>query len=120
MKKPVIQIVNTNRSELETLARELEQTGYETIGAASLNELDQEMKGKRKYALSLVDVSGFDESIWERCGRMHEARIPFIVIAPQRSPVIQRNSMQHDASGLLMKPLAVKELIEHIHTVLGD
>jgi DNA-binding response OmpR family regulator len=120
MEKPVILIINTNRSELDTLANELEQEGYETAGAASPDELDQVLRGKRKYALSIIDMSGFDDSIWERCERMHEAKISLIVIAPQRSPEIQRKSMKHGASGLLVKPLAMKELIEHIHTALGD
>jgi DNA-binding response OmpR family regulator len=70
--------------------------------------------------MAIIDVSGFDESIWEVCCRMHEARIPFIIIAPQRSPVIQRNSMNHGAAGLLVKPLSTRELIEHIHSALGD
>jgi DNA-binding response OmpR family regulator len=120
MENPVILIVNANRSELETLSKELQQEGYDTIGAASPDELDQVVSGKKKRNLSIIDMSGLDDSIWERCDRMREAKLPFIIIAPQRSPTIQRDSMKHGASGLLVKPLAIKELIQHIHTALGD
>jgi DNA-binding NtrC family response regulator len=120
MKTPLIIIANTNRNELETLAQELQQEGYETLGAVNADELHKALHRKKKAALVVLDMSGFDESVWERCSYMHEAKIPFIVIEPQRSPVIQRNSMKHGASGLLVKPLSNKELIEHIHTVLGD
>ncbi len=120
MTKPVVLLLDTNRSTLEALAQELGQEAYEVIGATSLDELDHVLQGEAKFALVVIDLSGFDESIWERCDRMHAAKIPFIIIAPQRSPVIQRNSMKHDASGLLVKPLTVKELVEHIHAALGD
>jgi hypothetical protein len=28
--------------------------------------------------------------------------------------------MKHGASGLLVKPLGIKELVEYIHTLLGE
>ncbi len=120
MKNPVILIVNANRSELETLAKELEEEGYVTANASSPEEIDSAITGKNNIKLALLDLTGFDESIWERCDCMHEANIPVILITSQRSPGIQRDSMKHGASGLLIKPLSNKELIEHIHTALGD
>ena len=120
MEKPVILIVNTNRGELQTLAKELEQEGYVTIGAGSLEEMDSALEGQENIKLALLDLAGFDNSIWEYCDQLHEAKIPFIAIAPQRSPAIQRDSIKHGASGLLVKPLGIKELIEHIHAALGD
>ncbi len=120
MKTPVIMIANTNQTELDALSQELQQEGYETLGAVSAGELDKLLRGRKKYVLSIIDVSGFDDSIWEHCDHLHRDKVPFIVIAPQRSPVIQRNSMKHDASGLLVKPLRAKDLLEYIHTTLGD
>lgn len=120
MTEPLILIVDNNRSNLGQMAKQLEEEGYVTAGASSLEEMDNAIKGQEKIKLALLDLTGFDESIWERCDRMHEARIPFIVIMPQRSPGIQRDSMKHGANGLLVKPLGIKELIEHIHAALGD
>jgi CheY-like chemotaxis protein len=120
MTEPLILIVNSNRSNLEQLSRQLEEEGYATAGASSLEELDSVITGQENIKLALLDLVGFDNSIWERCDRMHEARIPFIVIMQQRSPGIQRDSMKHGANGLLVRPLGTKELIEHIHTALGD
>jgi DNA-binding response OmpR family regulator len=120
MTEPSILVVGNNPSELEKLAQQLEEEGYATVGASSLEELDGAIKGKKGIKLAMLDLAGFDEGIWERCDRLHEARIPFILIAPQRSPGIQRDSMKHGASGLLVRPLGIKELIEHIHATLGD
>lgn len=117
--KAVILVVDSNRGSLGLLSQQLEQAGYETLGAASLEQFDQAIRGKKKIALALIDVSGFDHNIWERCDELSEAKLPFIVISPHRSPAVQRESMDHGASGVLIKPLDFKELMEHIHAVLG-
>ena len=118
--KTVILLVGSNRANLELLSQQLVKEGYETLSAASLEELDSSMQKKADIALSLIDLSGFDQRIWERCEALRKAKIPFIVISPQRSPLVQRDSMQHGASGLLVKPLGIKELLEYIHTLLGE
>ncbi len=118
--KSIILVVDSNRSNLEFLSQQLEQAGYETLIAASLEELDQFIQGKEKIALSLIDISGFDQHIWERCKELSKSKTPCIVISPQRSPAVQRDSMEHGASGLLVKPLDFKDLLEYIRTVLGD
>ena len=120
MENPVILIVNANRSELETLVNELEHEGYVTISASNLEEMDSAIGGQKNIRLALLDLTGFEKSVREPCDQLHEAKIPFIAIARQRSPSIQRDSMKHGADGLLIKPVGTKELIEHIHTALGD
>jgi len=118
--KATILIVDSNHSNMELLSEQLKQSDYRTITAASLEEFDQIIKGEEKVALAMIDISGFDQYIWQRCEELHKAKIPFIVISPRRSSNIQRHSMEHGASGLLAKPLDFKDLLEHIHTVLGD
>ena len=118
--KTTILSVGSNRANLELLSQQLVKEGYETVGAASLEELDNSIQEKKDFAVALIDLSGFDQQIWERCEALRKAKIPFIVISPQRSPIIQRDSMKHGASGLLVKPLGIKELMEYIHTLLGE
>jgi len=118
--KPVILALDSNRANLEFLSQQLAKEGYETVSVASLEELDQAIRERKQIALGLIDLSGFDQHIWERCETLHKAKIPFIVVSPQRSPLIQRDSMKHGACCLLVKPLGIKELVEYIHTLLGD
>ena len=118
--KTVILLVGSNRAELELLAQQLLKEGYEVLSVAGLEELDQTIQGKKNITIALIDLAGFDQHIWDRCEELHNAKIPFIVISPKRSPLIQRDSMKHCASGLLVKPLGVKELMEYIHTLLGE
>ena len=118
--KSVILIVGSNRANLELMGQQLSQEGYDTVSAASLEELDQAIQGKLPINISLIDLAGFDQLIWERCDKLRKKKILFIVISPQRSPTIQRDSIKHGASGLLVKPLGIKDLLEYVHTLLGD
>jgi DNA-binding response OmpR family regulator len=118
-KKNIILVVGSNRPELELLSQQIVKEGCGALVAAGLDELDSAI-AKGGFTLALIDLSGFDRGIWQRCQALHKAKIPFIIISPQRSPLVQKESMKHGASGLLIKPLGIKELIEYIHTLLGE
>ena len=118
--RSVVLIADSNRSNLEFLSQQLGEAGYETLTAASLEEIDRAIQGREGIALALIDISGFDRHIWKRCRHLSKLKTTSIIIAPQRSPAVQRDSMKHGASGLLVKPLDFKDLLEHIHTALGD
>jgi len=116
-KKPVIVVANSNQADLGQLSQQLVKEGYDTLGAASLEQLDERIQKSKKIDLVLIDLSGFDQRIWERCDTLRRAKTPYIVISPQRSPLIQRESMKHGASCLLVKPLGIKDLLEYIYTL---
>ena len=73
-----------------------------------------------KISLTVIDLSGFDSSIWESCAKLRKAKIPFLIITPQRSLSIQRESMRQGASGVIIKPFGIKDLSGYIHAVLGE
>jgi DNA-binding response OmpR family regulator len=118
--RPVILAVGSNLTNLDLLSQQLARAGFDTIKSASLADLSNALKTNHNISLALVDVSGFDQSIWSYCEQLRSSKIPFIVISPQRSHLVQRDSMKHGASALLVKPLGVKELLEFIHTLLDD
>jgi DNA-binding response OmpR family regulator len=118
--KAVILVVDKDRTNLELLSQQLNREGYDPFAAASLEELDQAIQGKVRPALLILDISGFDQRIWRRCETLAKGRTRLIVISPRRSPAVQRHSMKCGAAGLLTKPLDFEDLMECIHTVLGD
>ena len=118
--KPLILAVDSNPSNLKLMTQYLGREGYETRSAASVAELDQVIKGEERISLALIDLSGFDHSIWERCEQLRKAKVPFLVISPQRSPTVQQDSMRHGARGVLIKPVGVKELVGYIRALLGE
>lgn len=117
--KQMILLVDSNQTSLEQLAQYLEREGYETIHVVSLAQFDQVLQGESKFDLALIDLSGFDQSIWDRCEQLTKSKIPFMVISPQRSPMVQQDGVKHGARGVLVKPIGVKELLEYVRTLLA-
>jgi DNA-binding response OmpR family regulator len=117
--KEVILTTVTDRTQLELLTEQLGKEGYEVVSAVSLPELVAKIKTESKITLAVVDVSTFDQSVWDNLEELNRNGIPFIIISPGRSPSIQRDSLKHGARGLFTRGIQFKDLLEHIHTLLG-
>ena len=118
--EPTVLAVDHNRRNLELLTQFLAREGYRTIAANSLEEFDQVLNEPNEVGLALVDISGFDRSVWERCERLREMSIPFLLISSRQSAALQQTSLAHGARGVLVKPLAVKELLALICSFLEE
>ncbi|MHB0874992.1 MAG: response regulator [Anaerolineae bacterium] len=111
MSAKTILAVDKNRRNLELLGQFLQRAGYAAAVASSLEEFDAVLDGSTPPALALIDVVGFDRSIWERCQRLHEKGVPLLVISPPQYPSAQQEGLSHGARGVLTKPLIMKELL---------
>ena len=118
--KPLILAVDRNRHNLKLMTKYLGHEGFKTLGVSSIEELDRAIETSSEVSLALIDLSGFDQSIWDRCDELNRAHIPFLVISSQRSSSLQQDSLKHGARGLLLKPLEIRELVGHTRTVLGE
>ena len=116
----VILAVDRNHRNLELLSQFLGREGYQTRTAATLEEFDQVLAEADGIGLALVDISGFDRSIWERCEGLRHHKIPFLVLSPKHSVTLQQVSLTHGAHGVLIKPLIVKELLALISSLLEE
>jgi DNA-binding response OmpR family regulator len=106
-----ILLVNVNQRNLQLLAEFLGKEGYATFTASSLEEFDRALAGENNVGVALVDITGFDQSIWQRCEQLRSQHRPFLVISPRQSVAIQQASLSHGARGVMIKPLVVKELM---------
>ena len=118
---PIILTVDRNHRNLELLSQFLGRAGYQTRMAATLEEFDEALSEMNDIGLALVDIAGFDRTIWERCEGLRHQKIPFLVLSPKHSVALQQASLTHGAHGVLVKPLIVKELLGLIGSLLdGD
>jgi DNA-binding response OmpR family regulator len=106
-----ILLVNVNQRNLQLLAEYLGKEGYRTCTVRSLEEFDQVLAAENNVGMALVDITGFDQGIWQRCEQLRIRERPFLVISPMQSMAIQRASISHGARGVMIKPLVVKELL---------
>lgn len=114
----VILLVNRNQRNLELLAEFLRKEGYTISTAASLEQFDRALAEESNVGLVLLDIAGFDQSIWQRCELLRSQQRPFLVISPRQSSAIQQASLSHGARGVMIKPLVVKELMGVIKSML--
>jgi DNA-binding response OmpR family regulator len=117
---PVILAVDHNHRNLELLGQFLGREGYQTRTAATLEEFDEALAGADDIGLALVDIMGFDRTIWQRCEELRHHKIPFLVLSPKHTAALQQESLTHGARGVLVKPLVVKELLGLVRSLLGE
>jgi len=117
---PVILAVDHNHRNLELLDQVLGREGFQIRPAATLEEFDQALAEANGIGLALVDIAGFDRTIWERCEGLRHHKIPFLVLSPRQSAAIQQASLTHGARGVLIKPLVVRELLGLIRSLLEE
>lgn len=115
---PLVLFIDRNRKNAELLAAFLTESGYRTRALYELAEVDALMTNTAKLddiALALVDLQGFEASIWERCRALHEAHVPFIVIArphtAEAQQQVRRRSHGAGARHTLTKPMRKEQLL---------
>ncbi len=117
--EPRILTVNHNQQNLNLLMQFLAKEDYTTYPVKSLDEFDSALAPQTLFCMALIDITGFDQHIWSRCAQLHSSSIPFIIISPKQSGLIQQASLGYGAKNVLIKPLATRELLTLIRSLLG-
>src|SRR5689334_20647660 len=93
----VVLTVDRNQRNLELLAQFLNKEGYETVQASSIEAVENIIDSADGIGLALVDISGFDRSIWKCCEQLQTKEIPLLILSPKQSAAIQQESIAHGA-----------------------
>jgi DNA-binding response OmpR family regulator len=117
---PLILALDRNQRNVELLRQFLGKEGYQLLAATTLDEFDRALAESDDIGLALVDIAGFDRSVWERCEGLRAKKVPFLVLSPRQSTALQQTSLTHGARGVLLKPLVVKELLGIIRSLLEE
>ncbi|ROQ93612.1 response regulator transcription factor [Desulfosoma caldarium] len=107
--------MGANPRNQELLSAFVQRMGYEAVRADDLDAVDDILDHRLNIKIALVDVTGFDQGVWQRCARLHGQGIPLLVISPKQSAAIRKMSFSHGAQAVLVKPLGMRELADMIH-----
>ena len=83
MESRVILTVDRNERNLELLAQFLGKAGYQTLPVSSLEEFARALEQVDGLGIALVDISGFDRSIWSYCEQLSDKGVPLLVVSPR-------------------------------------
>lgn len=120
MSEKTILVVAKHEKNLQLLADFLEDQGYRPRAASSIREIDELVQGNIQLNMSLIDVSGFGDSIWDRCERIRKRGVPFFIISPRRRENARQKSLSEGARDVLTKPLDKKRLLKLVEIILGE
>lgn len=109
MSAPPVLMVDRNDRNLELLAEFVESEGYRPVAVTGLEEAREEVDGDALSA-ALVDIAGFDDSVWKLCEDLRSAAVPFVVISPEESREVRRQSRESGARDVQVKPLVPDRL----------
>lgn len=118
--KETILVVAHNPKNVELLSQFFEKQGYQTATASSLSEFDALVKEETPLNLALIDITGFDKSIWDRCEILRKMRVPFFIIFPKASEKAQDESISRGAKEAFVKPLSKDRLLKIVKLILGS
>ena len=113
-------IVGSNQRNQELLTQFITREGFNAICAASITDLDTKISDSKNISMALIDISGFDRTIWQYCEQLREKGIPLLVISPRESAAITQEGIAHGARSVLVKPLVVKELLVIIRSMVDE
>ncbi len=114
---PTILALNRNPRNLELLTQFLGKRGLLVVGVTTLEEFARAVDEK-PISVALVDITGFDSTIWEHCERLRARDIPFLILSPRQSAALQQEGLARGARGVLVKPLVSEELVRLINSML--
>ncbi len=113
-------IVGSNQRNQELLTQFITREGFNAICATCITDFDSKISDSKNISMALIDISGFDRTIWQYCEQLREKGIPLLVISPRESAAITQEGIAHGARSVLVKPLVVKELLVIIRSMVDE
>ena len=107
--RPKILVVDGNERNAKLLHRFLAEEGYEHTIVTDLDTFDEQLAEASQFALVVIDIDRFDRQVWKRCERLHDHKVPFIVLSSIRNRGLRRKSREHGAQTYVTKPVSKAE-----------
>lgn len=116
---PAVLVLEHNRHNQTLITELLANHGYQAISTTDLEALDELLDKVQSVRLALVDLSGFDQRIWQYCERFRARGVPVVVITPSAyDRQVRVEGVAHGALGVLVKPISPQQLLGLINRFL--
>ncbi len=112
MGSPRILYVGRAKRNAELMLDLLRNEGYAAAAATSLGTAEAQLNsGEELPALALLDLSGFDATVWSLCDFLRSRDVPFLLLSSRVGPALRQHSRRRGAEEVLEKPLPMRELL---------
>lgn len=86
--------------------------------ASDYTALDDALAKKGLFEIVLMDITGFDAQIWERCKKIQEQNIPLLILSVKPNFALQQQGMLYGATGVIGKPVLLKDFVKLIFSLI--
>ena len=109
-------LIGKNKKNLQLLSDFFKKNQIPSLPCVELSDAEKQIKDTDNIGLVLVDVAGYDKSLWEFLYLLYKDNIPFLVIyPPQATGKVKAPVGSH---GVLTKPLDPKALLTLVKNFL--
>lgn len=115
-----ILVVEQNQKNAELINNALIKFGFICSSASDYAALDTALAENNSFDIVLMDVTGFDADIWERCKKIHQFNIPLLILSAKPSAALQQHGMRYGARGIVSKPVILKDFVNLIYSLIND
>lgn len=115
-----ILVVEQNQKNAELINTALIKFGFICSSTSDYAALDTALAENNFFDIVLMDVTGFDADIWERCKKIHQLNIPLLILSAKPSAALQQHGMKYGARGIVSKPVILKDFVNLIYSLIND
>jgi len=111
MHKPIhVLNVVAQTGNMEVLCRFLEKMNMHALKAKCLKDINGFLNGSPSISLAIIDIMGFNNTIWDYCKVLREKGIPMLIISSGKNNQAMESGYVYGAKRVLEKPVLMKEL----------
>lgn len=115
-----ILVVEQNQKNAELISNALFKFGFICNSACDYAALDNALSINDLFDIVLMDITGFDAEIWERCKKIHQLNIPLLILSAKPSAALQQHGMRYGAKGIVTKPVILNDFVKLIYSLIND
>lgn len=101
------------------LSRFLEKMNIKATHVQNLCRVDEALISADPVSVVIIDLMGYNESIWDCCKKLNGMGIPMLIISPGNNPQAFWAGYEHGAKGVFKKPVLMRELASCIRSIVN-
>lgn len=115
---PRILLVSCLKTNRNLLADLLLNQGFSPETVDSLASLDQIIHSADLPPIVIIDISGFDHAILNRCPILSQKNTRYLILSPKQSLRAEHDWLIAGASKILIKPIQLNQFLRDLHILV--
>lgn len=112
-------VIESKPGNFLVLSRFLEKLNMKTMGVQDLSKVEVILKSGQIVSVAIIDVTGFDHTIWDTCAELKKRDIPMLILSPGNNSKILKECYEKGSINIFKKPVMMRQLAECIKSLIS-